>query len=104
MTRIPFIVTHGGISARCALHVDRKLKVHLIEFVSMQTDGETQGPHARAMLEKIEFINDLMHAEMPFEALMTCRRQPGLVGAILDPAACEFENIKTALKGADSVA
>lgn len=104
MTRIPFIVTHGGISARCALHVDRKLTVHLIEFVSMQTEAERQGPHARAMLEKIEFINDMIHAEMPFEALMSCRRSPGLFGAILDPAASEFENLKTAVKGPAHVA
>lgn len=104
MTRIPFIVTHGGISARCALHVDRHLRVHLIEFVSMHTDMENQGPHARAVLEKIEFINDLMHADMPFEALISCRRSPGLFGAILDPAATEFENIKTALGAPANVA
>lgn len=104
MTRIPFIVTHGGISARCALHVDRKLKVHLIEFVSLQTGADNQAPHARALLEKIEFINDLMHADMPFEALISCRRSPGLFGAILDPAATEFENIQRALGAPEHVA
>lgn len=97
MTRIPFIVVHGGISANCALHMDRNFKVHLIEFRAMRTDLETQGPHARELLEKIEFINDLIHADMPFEALITCRRSPGAFGAILDPAACAFESIKTAL-------
>jgi hypothetical protein len=100
MTRIPFIVTHGGVSAKCALHVDRKLKVHLIEFVELVTGSLRDMAFARQLLEKIEFINDLMHAEMPFEALISCRRSPGMFGAILEPAAVEFENIREAIKEA----
>lgn len=104
MTRIPFIVTHGGVSAKCALHIDRAFKVHLIEFIELRRALDADGHYARAMLEKIEFINDLIHADMPFEALMSCRRSPGLFGAILDPAATEFENLKVATKGPAHVA
>lgn len=104
MTRIPFIVTHAGVSARCGLHVDHKLNVLLIEFASMTTEDQMQAPTARAMLEKIEFLNDMMHADVPFAALASCRRSPGLFGAILDPAADALENLRAALKGSDHAA
>jgi hypothetical protein len=116
MTRLPFIVTHCGISLRCNLMVDSKGQVKLIEVADLsRADVERMFPEGlpdlevidrcqvavRAVRDKVGTLNDLIHADMPFDALASCRRSPGLYGAILDPAWTELENLRTAQKGED---
>lgn len=101
MTRLPFTVTHAGMSVLCFLHVTANSEAKLLEFGSLRSEANAAALAAKVQ-EHIEFLNDLMAADMPFEALMTCRRSPGLFGAILDPAATELENLRGALKCGDS--
>lgn len=119
MTRLPFIVTWCEMSLRCHLVVDRQMQVKLIELADVSpADIERMFPDGlpnldvidrcqtvvRAVRDKIGTLNDLMHAEMPFDALASCRRSPGLFGAVLDPAATEMENFRTSLEGSTDAA
>jgi hypothetical protein len=104
MRHIPFTVTHDGRSATCALHVNAKGKVALIEFRTVRNQGLEPLGFAAALREKIELLNDLIAAEMPFDALATCRRSPGLFGAIIDPATSELENFRAGLLGGGDAA
>jgi hypothetical protein len=104
MRQIPFTVTHDGRSATCALHINAKGKVVLIEFRTVRNQGLEPIGFAAALREKIELLNDLMAADMPFDALTTCRRSPGLLGAIIDPATSELENFRAGLVEGGNVA
>lgn len=97
MTRLPFIITHDGWSVRAFLVIDAG-EPTLIEINKSQP---TTAPIVALLelQERLNLLNDLMHAGVPFDALATCRRSPGLNGAILDPAAAELENLCQALKG-----
>lgn len=97
MTRAPFVVTHDGWSVLCHLVVDDKAQVKHIEAVRALAQGD--GP--RLLLERVrqraEMLNDLMQAEVPFALLASCRRSPGIFGAIIDPAASIYEDLHGAI-------
>ncbi len=95
MPKLPFIVTHEGVSVQCDLMVNKAMTVRHIEV--RPAADQSHLPVYRQICERVEDLNDLIAAEVPWEALASCRRSPGLNAAIIDAAATELDNLRGAL-------
>lgn len=100
MTKLPFIVTHDGKSVQFFLHIDKAKRPRLIEMGASPAGSISSYDFAVKLRERVILLNDLLHAEVPFAALASCRHSPGLNGAILDPAATALEQVSDALTAA----
>lgn len=97
MTQMIFIVTHEGVSIRCAALLNARAEVTCFVAHALITSAENGSDVFKAACEAAALFNKLINVGGTFEELRTFRNSPGITGAMIDAADDRLQQIRECL-------